>query len=145
MFTEITWKEYLIGITLVVIAYYSAMAFWLHLNRLYFKSKSPITTQDSEIQPLVIEKNEILPIEVNKLITLLSESIARCFHKGYSRGQLLQCLAKILSRYSSIKNTSFREQIQQCIINECEKYGPVGLRKSELKGLWNANTLQTVH
>lgn len=146
MFTGITWKEYLITVTLLLIAYYAAAMCWIYLDRLkvLLKSKSTVADQNFRGESLSSQQTENLPNEVDKLIVLLKENIAHCFNKGYNREQLLKCIAKILCGYPSLKKTSFREHIHRSIINECNKYGPIGLRNAELMGLWNTTTLQTV-
>lgn len=146
MFTGITWNEYLITVTLLLITYYTSAMRWIYLDRLQvlFKSKSTIADQNFRGETHSSQQTESLPNEVDKLIVLLKENIAHCFNKGCNREQLLKCIAKILCGYPSLKNTSFREYIHRSIIKECEKYGPVGLRNAELMGLWNTKTQQTV-
>src|SRR5690606_20191849 len=146
MFTGITWKDYLIAVTLILIAYYAAVLCWLYLDRLkvLVKSKELVPDQHVKTVRLNSEDNNALPREVQQLIALIKENIAQCFKKGLNREQLLKCISKVLSSYPSLKNSSFREHINQSIINECNKYGPVGLRNDELMGLWKAKTLQTV-
>ena|SRR5690554_6450774 len=146
MFTGITWKDYLITATLLLISYYAAVLCWMYLNRLrvYLKPNLQNANQKFENNTLGYSKTEKLPIEVDKVVVLLKEKIAHCFHQGHNREQLLNCIAKILSDHPSLRNTAFREHIIQSIINECNKYGPVGLRNAELMGLWNAKTLHAV-
>ena len=143
MFTGITWKDDFITVTLLLIAYCAAAMCWIYLDHLkvFFKSKSTIADQNIRGKSLFSQQTENLPNEDDKLIVLLKENSAHCFNKGYNREQFLKCIAKISCGYPSLEKISFREHIHRSIINECNKYSPVGLRNTELMGLWNTTTL----
>ncbi|WP_417359135.1 hypothetical protein [Galbibacter sp.] len=144
MITGINWKDYLITVVLLLVAYYAAVLCWFYLYRLKVPLKSKAGAPVLKLRTLTHKKSENLPNDVETVLSLLKENIAQCFYKGLNREQLLKCIAKILCTYPSLRNTSFREHINQSIVNECNKYGPVGLRHDELEGLWKATTLHTV-
>src|SRR5690606_30034741 len=138
MFTGIMWEEFWGTITLLLLSYYSAVLCWLYLDRLrvYLKPKLFSTHQALKKREHDHPKTEELPEQVNKLIVDLKQGIDHSFNKGCNREQLLKNIARVLSSYPSLRESSFRDHIDQTIINQCKRYGPVGLRNAELKGLW---------
>src|SRR5690606_10452214 len=146
MFTGITWEAIWGTITLLLLSYYSAVLCWLYLDRLraYIKPRVVSANQTLKTREHDHLKTEEHPKKIHKLIVDLKQDIAHSINKGYNREQLLRNIAKILANYASLRESSFRHEDDQTMMNQCKRYGPVGLRNVELKGLWNAKTLHAV-
>lgn len=146
MFTGITWEEFWGTITLFILSYSNTVLCWLYLDclRVHFKPRLFSTNQTLEKREYDHLITKEFPEKVNKLIVDLKQGIAHSFNKVYNREQSLKNRAKNLANDASLRESTFRGQIDQTIINQCKRYGSVGFRNAELKGLWNAKTLHAV-
>lgn len=149
MYTEFSWKGYLIITTLIVIAYYAIIGLWYYSHKLrtplsnkaFIKASKASNQTNPKVSPLKPELiiNNNTQQEIDELIKALNNVISRAFKRKYNRKKLLKSISWILKKHTYLKDTPLQASIHETIIKECEKYGPVGLREEELMGLWSSD------
>ncbi|MBC9795365.1 hypothetical protein [Sinomicrobium weinanense] len=133
------WQHYFLGVFLILLLYYSALGLWYSFQK--FKtlpntfSNTKNETTESPVLPFEETSDEIFE-QIEHLSNTLKQTIADAFQKRYNRSELLNSLASVLRRYPTLQHFPYQAAIHELIASECEKYGPVGLRKDELRDLW---------
>ncbi|WP_268223498.1 hypothetical protein [Sinomicrobium oceani] len=146
MFNEISWGEYALAVTLILTAYYAAVGLWLYILKLKapVSGVKPITGHDGEhtketISPTSFEETpEKTFRQAEELMDMLKKVIAEVFYHKQGRKVLLENLSRTLQKHPEFIGTPFQQGIQDFIIRECDKHGPVGLRADEVSELWSA-------
>lgn len=146
MFNEISWGEYALAVTLILTAYYAAVGLWLYILKLRtpVSTIKPVTNQEEQhIKETVSTPSfEEIPDDTFKqaeeLMDMLKKVIAEVFYHKQGRKVLLENLSRTLQKHPEFIGTPFEHGIQDFIIRECDKHGPVGLRADEVSELWSA-------
>lgn len=162
MFTNISWTNYFILITLVLIAYYIIIGirFYSHdlkslllggekirLGRaqsisIIQKSNNDIddanaTTETFQAENPFAKTTEETFLEVEQLIIRLKEAIADGSDKKYIKQEFVLYLQLVLKEFPTLKYSQFQSAINELIISECSKYDSVTLSEDEVATLWN--------
>lgn len=157
MLTNISWTDYIIAVAILLAAYYFFVVmryFFADLKdlvtgkrELKFRAVIPDDTDEIEsIQPSEKNFNGASPafetttdddfVEVEHLIERLKSVIADASGKKLIPQELKQYLHLVLQEYPNIKNSPFRNSINELVASECEKYGAVTLGEDEVEQLW---------
>jgi hypothetical protein len=161
MFTNISWTNYTVGISLLLVIYYIIIAirfYFLDLKNLLSGNQKFMSSSSagfSDVQnnnnPIAHEQaqtemfqagttfaettNETF-LEVEHLIVRLKEAIANASGKKYIKQEFFLFLQLILKEYPMLKNSQFQSVINELIISECAKYGSVTFSEEEVVELW---------
>ncbi|WP_143706026.1 hypothetical protein [Emticicia sp. TH156] len=156
MFTNISWQDYLMAVSITLIVYYVIIGFRYYAVELKDlvtgKRKLRLNNQVAEVD----EDNFIIPsssnnhqdypfertgedefAEVEELISRLKETIQHATIKKYIPQELKNYLRLLLQEYPTIKTSLFRSSVNEFIVSECEKYGSLTLTEQEVDLLWN--------
>ena len=163
MFTNISWANYLVVVTLLLAAYYLIVGLRFYSRELqhlltdrrkpaiYPIQKEVPATADNDHPAAFQEEDpdhlvsEISPVqvadetfrEVEQLAGHLKEALAGAAGKRYGKGEFILLLQPVLKEYPTLKDAPFRSAIHELIISACEKYGSIALSKEEVELLWN--------
>ena len=160
MFTNISWANYLIVVSILLAIYYLfiGLRFYIHelknvfLNRSIqlgsfqnnssgkarTHSESDQGLSEPSNEPFVEDANDAYK-EVEDLISRLKISIEEGVRDQRSKQDFSQNLKLILKEYPSLKKSTFRAAIIELIISECEKYGSTILNEDEVAVLWDSD------
>ena len=156
MFTNISWTDYFITVTILLAIYYLFVGIRYYargikdllsgkrkLNlktALAYNSKGvyPSTTEGN-IHPSEASFEETTDkefTEVEHLIERLKTLIADASRRKIIPQEFKQYLSLVLKEYPSVKNSSLRALVNELIVSECEKYGIVTLTEDEVDLVW---------
>jgi len=165
MFTNITWANYLLVITLLCTVYYLVIGFWFYSHELQafisgFRkpgispehAKTSHLPQDSrspgvmqEVWPEALEPPNISGNQLNHTATkeewITSEdklAIAEAAQKARTKEEFFQTLQLLLQAHPGLKETTFRSTIQDLIMAETEKSSSFSLTPQDFYELWLA-------
>lgn len=155
MFTNISWTDYFITVTILLAIYYLFVGIRFYaggikdllsgkrkLNlktALYYNSKSEYPSDaEGNIHPEASfeETTDKEFTEVEHLIERLKELIADASRRKMIPQEFKQYLSLVLKEYPSVKNSSLRTSVNELIVSECEKYGTVTLTEDEVDLVW---------
>jgi len=157
MFTNLSWANYLVVITLLLAIYYTVIGirFYSHeLQHLWSRFRKPALnfapdkdTAESEFLEMELEQYSsentpeqpiINPLqEVEQLSSQFQEAITQATSELFSKEAFIQLLRPILKLHPSLNEAPIKSTIQDLIISECEKNGTIVLSKEEINELWN--------
>lgn len=160
MFTNISWTDYIVVVTILLAIYYLfvGLRFYFHelknivsngkfqfggvSNKVPSKIKNHGELIPEPIEPsqdsLVEDNNETFQ-EVENLIHRLKEAIEEGVIKQLAKQDFSKNLRSILKEYPSLKNSTFRAAIIELIVSESEKYGSTTLNGNEVEVLWDSD------
>ena len=163
MFTNISWTDYLVVITLLLAGYYLIMSLWLYPHELRnwlsgflptgLRPRPPKTlpapapprspTDFWEKLPEGAETRQLPEIPADNPITekdpvtgYLQEVIAEAAAQASDKAAFIRLLQSFLQEHPDFQKTPFRITIQELVISESQKYAPVALSEAEVKALW---------
>ena len=156
MFTNISWTDYFITVTILLAIYYLFVGIRyysrdikdllsgkrkLNLNTaLPYNSKGEYcSTTEGNIHPSEVSFEETKDeefTEVEHLIERLKALIADASRRKMIPQEFKQYLSLVLKEYPSVKNSSLRASVNELIVSECEKYGAVTLTEDEVDLVW---------
>ncbi len=156
MFTNISWTEYFITVTILLAIYYLLVGIRyfsgdikdllsgkrkLNLRTaLSYNSKGEYpSTNGGNSHPSEASFEETTDKEftdVEHLIERLKALIADASHRKMIQQEFKQYLSLVLKEYPSVKNSSLRASVNELIVSECEKYGAVTLTEDEVDLVW---------
>lgn len=166
MFTNTSWLEYLVFVTIVLIVYYLyvGLKFYSQQLRLILSGKRKLftATEHNNLQPedtydnapllqgeeqqelFVSEKKYASSIKeiddtfqkAEELAALLQESIAYAASKNYIKEEFILSIQLLLKKYHVLKGTPYLVDVNNLIASECEKHGYILLNAEELVMLW---------
>ena len=154
MFTNISWTDYFIAVTILLAIYYLFVGIryysrdikdLLSGNRklnlktaLANNSKGEYLTREENFRPSETfeETTDKEFTQVEHLIERLKTLIADASRRKMISQEFKQYLSLVLKEYSTVKNSSLRASVNELIVSECEKYGTVTLKEDEVDLLW---------
>ena len=156
MFTNISWTDYFITVTILLAIYYLFVGIRyysedikdllsgkrkLNLNTaLPYNSigeyPSTIEGNSHPSEASFEEKTDEEFIEVEHLIERLKALIADASRRKMIPQEFKQYLSLVLKEYPSVKNSSLRASVNELIVSECEKCETVTLKEEEVDLLW---------
>jgi len=152
MFTNISWTDYFIAVTILLAIYYLFVGIRYYSGELKdllsgkrklnlrtalpnnSRGENP-STNYGYIHPSEASFEETTDeefTEVEHLIERLKALIADASHRKMIPQEFKQYLSLVLKEYPSVKNSSLRASVNELIISECEKYGAVTLTEDEV-------------
>ena len=156
MFTNISWADYLGGVTIlsgiyyfyVGLRYYSTDLKELLSGKRKFDLKAALPHGSVKADTVVIEANypnesytqsegDDEFAEVEHLIGRLNTVIADTSKRQAAPQEFKQYLHLVLQEYPNVKNSPLRSSVNELIVSECEKYGAVTLTDDEVDLLWD--------
>ncbi|MGJ1501355.1 hypothetical protein [Sphingobacterium multivorum] len=154
MLTDITWKDYLIGVSITISIYYLFVGlryFYPEIRNLLRSKGKPRESYgiygrtDNEAmseEDLQERTNSIEAFtdddfaEVEHLIERIKTALAYSPADKVDKAELEHCFRLIFSEYPSIRNSALRLSINEFAAAECEKYGTASLSQEEVDELW---------
>jgi len=163
MFTNISWTNYLMVISLLLAAYYVVVSirfysyeikqllFGLRKSGLISKPKKSLVAvnheqADPELPNMEFEQFELNPLpeqittnpllEVEQLTSQVQSALAEATGELFTKEAFFQLLREILKMHPNLKDSSFQSTIQDLIISECEKNSSIRLSSEEVRELW---------
>ena len=154
MFTNISWTDYFIAVTILLAIYYLFVGIryysrdikdLLSGNRklnlktaLANNSKGEYLTREENFRPSETfeETTDKEFTQVEHLIERLKTLIADASRRKMISQEFKQYLSLVLKEYSTVKNSSLRASVNELIVSECEKYGTVTLTEDEVDLVW---------
>lgn len=138
MFTDISWSSYITFIIVVCTVYYLVIAF-----RFY---RSDVLQLISGLKPAQVSSHQIGLKQAfeNQNIFQLAQSLADEIQAYFNQAgknklikeEILSSLKLLIARYPAIKDSSFKEMIQNLIITESETNCSIHLSEQELSEVW---------
>jgi hypothetical protein len=147
MFTNVSWGNYLIAISILLLIWYLILAFKLYLSELkqIFKGEKKINflsfgsrskkSADGNLKPSFSESFDTLQDAEelsDRILTAIEESNARKLNKE----EFKNYLKLLFNDYPFVKISSLRENINNLIVSECIKHPQLLLTYGEVEGLW---------
>lgn len=154
MLTDITWKDYLIGVSITIIIYY----LFVGLRYFYPEIRGLLGTKSKHRDGYGIygrsdnadESDEGLQERINAIEAFTDDDFAEVEHLieriklalAYSpadkvdKAELQHCVRLMFREYPNIRNSSLRLSINELVAAECEKYGTASLSQEEVDELW---------
>jgi hypothetical protein len=156
MFTNISWTDYFITMTILLAIYYLFVGIRYYAGdikdllsgkrKLNLKTVLPFNSKgeyhsaaERNIHPSETSFEETTDkefTEVEHLIERLKALIADASRRKMIPQEFKQYLSLVLKEYPSVKNSSLRASVNELIVSECEKYGTVTLTEDEVDLMW---------
>ena len=156
MFTNLSWANYLVVITLLLAIYYTLIGIrfysrelqhlWSRFRKpaLKFASDKNISGSeflDMQLEQYSFENTPEQPItnplqEVEQLSSLFQEALTQATSELFSKEAFIQLLRPVLKLHPSLNEAPIKSTVQDLIISECEKNGTIVLSKEEINELW---------
>lgn len=134
MFTNISWKEYALIVTVALLLYYVWIFFIFYAKdilRLFKKT----TVEDHKLQnESEIQSAEIFGI-VYRLQDEVKEAIEAAAIKKYPKEEIIFSLQTALQKYS-LQSTPFRFALNNFIERQCKNNCFIHLSEDDLKQMW---------
>jgi len=156
MFTNISWHDYLMGVSIIVVIYYSIIGFRFYsvelkellsgIGKLRFSNQIANREKDKFIELSSDQGNRDYTsdhtgdeefAEVEELIARLKETIQNTATKKSDPQEFKHYLHLLLLEYPTVQTSLFRSSVNEFIVSECEKYGSLTLTEQEIEMLWN--------
>jgi hypothetical protein len=159
MFTNISWGNYTVVVTLLLASWYLFIAF-----RFYFEEIKEIVMGKRKLQFRGIDEkfseqsqydlNHQDPPETNsfqsefaisdntfeeveRLVERLKNVTADAAKRKLLKQEFLGYLRLVLTEYPNVKNSPFSSSVSELIVSECDKLESVTLTQEEAEKLWN--------
>jgi hypothetical protein len=157
MFTNLSWANYLVVVTLLLAIYYTVIGirfYSIELQHLWFRFRKPTLNfasdkdiSESEFLDMEVAQDStdntpeqpiINPIqEIEQLSGQFHEALTRANSELFSKEAFIQLLRPILKFHPFLNDEPIKSSMQDLIISECEKNGTIELSKEEINELWN--------
>lgn len=153
MFTEISWNNYIISVIVLLVIYYLFIGFRYYrsdLLELLSGTKStqtdrvsfidlqtirPEQTQHQANLKQAFEKQDLFQVTQSvgdEIMAYLNEAGRDTLNKE----DIIQSMKSLIAKYPSVKDSAFRDAIQNLIIKECETNCSIHLSEEEISALW---------
>jgi len=153
MFTQISWTDYLLAVSILLAIYYLFVGVRyfsgdlkallagkrkLTLKPSGFPQNEPLQNATSENNPATPdERTDDEFAEVEHLIEKVKTMIADALGKQLVKEEFRQYLCLVLKEFPSIKTSVLRPSVNELIVSECEKQGIGAFNEEEVDALWN--------
>ena len=132
MFTNISWKDYILFIAAALFLYYAWLFFIFYAKdilRIFNKNKVPETQAENEN-----DSEEIFGI-VYRLQDEVKGTIEEAAAKKYVKEEIILSLQMVLEKYA-LGSTPFQFALNNFIERNCQNNCSIHLDEDELKQLW---------
>ncbi|MDT0677035.1 hypothetical protein [Autumnicola musiva] len=153
MFTQISWTDYLLAVSILLIIYYLFVGvryFSSDLKDLLAGKRKPTlkTSGFTQHEPLQNDDSENISVttdeeandeftEVEHLIEKMKTVITDALDKQLVKEEFRQYLRLVLKEFPSVKTSALRPSVNELIVSECEKQGIVAFNEEEVDELWS--------
>ncbi|MDT0641574.1 hypothetical protein RM553_01900 [Zunongwangia sp. F363] len=153
MFTQISWTDYLLAVSILLIIYYLFVGVQyfsgdlkdllsgkrkLLLKPSGFPQHGTLPNETLESIPVTTDKEAKDEFaEVENLIEKVKAMIADALGKQLVKEEFRQYLRLVLKEFPSIKTSALRPSINELIVSECEKQGIAAFNEEEVDELWS--------
>lgn len=160
MLSGITWTDYFIGMGILITAYYAYVMIRYYPEELKsilrsgqkqrseqmtvsdmfiqtaegYSDDSEYATNEYDIMENAEEDNEFMQVE--ELVTSITNTVEKASKNGMVKGEFKQMLRMVLREKPTVKDSPFRQSINDLIVSECSKYGTYTLSAKEVDVLW---------
>lgn len=139
MFTDISWSSYITFMIALLAVYYLFIGFTYYRSDLLqlFSGKEfrPNQIFHQENLQQAFQKQDMFQVSQSlgdEIMAYLSEAGRDTLNKE----DILQSLKSLVAKYPSIKDSAFRDVIQNLILTESETNCSIHLSEEELSALW---------
>lgn len=141
MFTNISWSSYITFMIIVSAVYYLVIGFQFYRSDVL---KVISGTKPASVPVLSSHQAGLKEAFENQDIFRLAQSLAdevQAYLKEAGRNKIskqdvVQSLKSLPARYPAIKDSSFKDMIQNLMITECETNCSIHLSEQELSEIW---------
>lgn len=135
MFSSVSWKEYLIFITIVVAIYYTILLVYyrMDLSQILSGSKNLLSFNKAVINRNISE--ETIPM-MQSLLDEVNAYLNEAAQSDFNKEEILMALRFLIGKYPALLNAAHRSSIENLIVSACESYCSLHLDESELNGIW---------
>lgn len=158
MFTNISWSSYGVAIGALAFVWYLFLGFKFYFVELKQftsgrRSGTKAALRDIKVNEpyLVTEDNSSVKLpmdaafseslstleDAEKLTEILVNAIRESIERKKSKEELQNYLQMILCDFPLVKESSFRETVNELMVSECEKHPQMILTYAEVDGLWD--------
>lgn len=154
MFTNISWGNYIVVVTLLVGSWYLFVGLRFYLSeikeiatgkwkfqfRSYLESPSNISDQESaetSSSPSNLTESDQTFQDVDHLVERLKNVVADAGQRKLVQQEFIDYLGLVLREYPSVKKSPFRSSVSELIVSECDKLESIHLTQQEAEALWN--------
>ncbi len=155
MFNSITWAQYFLTVTLLLICYYAYTGCryyrWEILSIIGIKKIDDNVlekTRLSDFKDLIVTENpaDYLPkpaleIDISPLVQSFTDEVNAYLNEAANtkveKKELLNSLQLIASKYSALKEADCKNELLQVVLIETNKYYPNLLQQKDISQLWN--------
>lgn len=139
MFINISWSSYFDFVAFILVAYYLFIIFRFYRSdighfltpRSSEETERTFSSHKEKLQEAFEAQDHF------QYASSLSDEIRAFLRAGTcDKDIILQSLKVLLVKYPSIKDSSFKEMIQNLILTECETNSSIHLSEEELRELW---------
>ncbi len=153
MFSQISWTDYLLAVTILLAIYYLFVGiryFSGDLKALLsgkrkhilktsgFPRNEPFQNTASEDNPVTSnEEADDEFAEVEYLIEKVKTVVTEALGKQLVKEEFKHYLRLVLKDYPNVKTSGLRPSVNELIVSECEKQGIVAFNEEEVDALWS--------
>jgi hypothetical protein len=159
MFTNISWGNYIVVVTLLLVSWYLFVGFRFYSDdlkevisgkrKLQFRrlgdpnygdfqseENDQETPAPTSSQPTFGEFDMTFQ-DVDALVARLKSFIADAAKRKLLKQEFLDYIQLIFKEYPSIKDSAFRSSVSELIVTECKTLDTISVTQAEAEGLWN--------
>ncbi len=135
MFSSVSWKEYLILITIVLAIYYTIFLVYYRMDLLQILSggKNLLSFNKAVINRNISE--ESIPM-MQSLADEVNAYLSEAAQNDFDKEEILMALRYLIGKYPALLNAAHRSSIENLMVSACENYCSLHLDESELNGIW---------
>lgn len=151
MFSTISWTDYLIVVTILLVVYYLFIGVRYYSAELkeLISGKRKLNFRHAPVNELSTEERVLTEkdapdqpgnddqVNAERLALHLNQVISYASKRKLGPAELKQHLQLILREFPEFKDTALQLSINNLIISECEKHGAVTLSEDEVELLWD--------
>lgn len=155
MFNSITWGQYFLTVTLLLVCYYAYTGYryyrWVILSIIGIKKIDDNVlekTRLSDFKDLIVTENpeDYLPkpaleIDISPLVQSFTDEVNAYLNEAANtkveKKELLNSLQLIASKYPALKEADCKNELLQVVLIETNKYYPNLLQQKDISQLWN--------
>ena len=159
MFTNISWVNYIVVVTLLLASWYLFIAFRFYFEEIKdivtgkrkfpFRSLEKTRLQNTSFESSSIDPPEIPSFqsefaisdntfeEVENLVERLKNVVSDATKRKLFKQEFIDYLRLVLAEYPNVKNSPFSSSVSELIVSECDKLESVTLTQVEAEELWN--------